>query len=137
MFLNHPNIIKMYGCFDDAANIYIILQVGTGGQLYHQLKKSQPLSQPRIAFIMRQVCDAVNEIHSLKIIHRDIKPENIVLHDVPFLLLRISSNCAILVGQCTKTTNLERHFVVLHFMFVLRSSKEKSTIKRQIYGQLV
>lgn len=31
---------------------------------------------------MKQVCEAVNEIHSLKIIHRDIKPENIVLHDV-------------------------------------------------------
>lgn len=60
MFLNHPNIIKMYGCFDDSVNIYIILEVGTGGQLYHQLKKSQPLSEPRIAFIMRQVCDAVN-----------------------------------------------------------------------------
>ncbi len=44
MFLNHPNIIKMYGCFHDASNIYIILEVGTGGQLYHQLKKSQPLS---------------------------------------------------------------------------------------------
>jgi calcium-dependent protein kinase len=72
----------MYGCFDDAVNIYIILEVGTGGQLYHQLKKAQPLSEPRIAFIMRQVCEAVNEIHSLRIIHRDIKPENIVLHDV-------------------------------------------------------
>jgi len=39
---------------------------------------------------MRQVCEAVNEIHSLKIIHRDIKPENIVLHDVNQLLFRTS-----------------------------------------------
>ena len=74
MFLNHPNIIKMFGCFHDATNIYIILEVGTGGQLYHQLKKAQPLPEPRIAFIMKQVCEAVNEIHSLRIIHRDIKP---------------------------------------------------------------
>ena len=86
MFLSHPNIIKMYGCFDDTSNIYIILEVGTGGQLYHQLKKAQPLSEARIAFIMRQVCESVNEIHSLRIIHRDIKPENIVLHDVSCLL---------------------------------------------------
>jgi hypothetical protein len=26
MFLNHLNIIKMYGCFHDAVNIYIILE---------------------------------------------------------------------------------------------------------------
>jgi len=43
MYLNHPNIIKMYGYFDDEKNIYIILEVGTGGQLYHHLKKSQSL----------------------------------------------------------------------------------------------
>lgn len=43
MFLNHPNIVKMYGCFEDASNIYIILEVGMGGQLFHQIKKSLPL----------------------------------------------------------------------------------------------
>ena len=40
MYLNHPNIIKMYGYFDDETHIYIILEVGTGGQLFHQLKRS-------------------------------------------------------------------------------------------------
>lgn len=104
MFLNHPNIIKMYGCFDDPVNIYILLEVGTGGQLYHQLKKSQPLSEPRIAFIMKQVCDAVNEIHSLKIIHRDIKPENIVLHDVFVLIFRTSLSYVTSGGQSIRTT---------------------------------
>ena len=43
MYLNHPNIIKMYGHFDDEKNIYIILEVGTGGQLYQHLKKAQNL----------------------------------------------------------------------------------------------
>jgi serine/threonine protein kinase len=34
MFLYHPNIIKMYGCFDDKQHIYVVLEVGMGGQLY-------------------------------------------------------------------------------------------------------
>jgi serine/threonine protein kinase len=82
MFLSHPNIVKMYGFFDDAAHIYIIMEVGMGGQLFHQIKKALPLQEPRAAVIMRQVCEAVNEIHSCRIIHRDIKPENIVVHEV-------------------------------------------------------
>lgn len=74
MYLNHPNIIKLYGFFDDVNYIYIILEVGTGGQLYHQLKKSEPMTEAKVAPIMKQVCEAVNQIHSLRIIHRDIKP---------------------------------------------------------------
>lgn len=72
----------MFGFFDDAVNIYIILEVGTGGQLFKQLKKHQCMPEQKVASLMRQICEAVNELHSNRIIHRDIKPENIVLHDV-------------------------------------------------------
>jgi aurora kinase len=56
MYLNHRNIIKMYGFFDDEEYIFIILEVGTGGQLYHMIKKSEPMPEQKAAGIMRQVC---------------------------------------------------------------------------------
>ena len=59
-FLYHPNIIKMYGFFDDVANIYIILELATGGQLFKQLKKLQSMPEPKVAAIMRQVCQSVS-----------------------------------------------------------------------------
>lgn len=80
VYLNHANIIRMYGFFDDAVNIYLILELAMGGQLFKQLKKLQSMPEQKVANIMRQVCQAVNELHANQIIHRDIKPENIVLH---------------------------------------------------------
>lgn len=50
----------MYGFFDDNAYIYIILEVGTGGQLFKQLKKHQSMPEPKVAGLMRQVCQAVS-----------------------------------------------------------------------------
>jgi serine/threonine protein kinase len=64
----------MYGYFDDSINIYIIMEVALGGQLYKQLKRGTPMPEPKIAIIMRQVVSAINELHSNQIIHRDIKP---------------------------------------------------------------
>ena len=73
-YLNHPNIIKMYGYFDDPTHIYLLLELATGGQLFKQLKKLQSMPEPKVAAIMRQVCQSINELHSNQIIHRDIKP---------------------------------------------------------------
>lgn len=28
MYCNHPNILKMYGCFNDSKNIYLLLELG-------------------------------------------------------------------------------------------------------------
>lgn len=94
--------MHMYGFFDDHINIYIILELGTGGQLYKQIKKHQSMPEQKVAWIMRQVCQAVGELHSNHIIHRDIKPENIVFNEVVVSLFRVWSNCSILGGQFTQ-----------------------------------
>ena len=59
-YLNHPNIIRMYGFFDDPANIYLLLEVGMGGQLYKQLKKYSSMPEAKVASLVRQVCQAVS-----------------------------------------------------------------------------
>jgi serine/threonine protein kinase len=58
------------------------------------------MTEAKTAGIMKQVCAAVDELHSQRIIHRDIKPENIVIHDVSFFLYRILSSFVISDGRC-------------------------------------
>lgn len=50
----------MYGFFDDAVNIYLLMEVAMGGQLFKQLKKLQSMPEAKVAGIMRQVCQSVN-----------------------------------------------------------------------------
>lgn len=45
-----------------------------GGQLFQQLKRSEPLPEVKVANYMKQVCTAVDELHAFKVIHRDLKP---------------------------------------------------------------
>jgi serine/threonine protein kinase len=44
MFVNHPNIIKMYGYFEDPTNIYIVLEVALGGHLYNLIRPGSGMS---------------------------------------------------------------------------------------------
>ena len=37
-FLDHPNIIKLYGVFHDDENVYMILEYAPSGELYNELK---------------------------------------------------------------------------------------------------
>ena len=44
MFLNHPNIMKMHGFFNDETSIYLMLEVGMDKQLMHLLQKTKILT---------------------------------------------------------------------------------------------
>ena len=44
MFLNHPNIIKLYSFFSDEYKIYLILELACDGQLYEYMKDGHNFS---------------------------------------------------------------------------------------------
>lgn len=79
-FLDHKNIIKLYGFFHDDENIYLILEYAPDGELYKELKATpnNRFSEEKASKIIRQVLDAFVYLQSLDIIHRDLKPENLL-----------------------------------------------------------
>lgn len=74
--------MKMYGFFDDASNLYLVLEYMDQGTLYSKLKKSGVLNEGDTARIISEITSAVDCLHDLGIAHRDIKPENIVMTNV-------------------------------------------------------
>ena len=63
-----------------------------------RLKLKKGLKSDKAAQYSREICSAVEYLHSNNIMHRDIKPENILLTMVQNILFRITSNYVILDG---------------------------------------
>ncbi|HVG22110.1 MAG TPA: protein kinase [Blastocatellia bacterium] len=76
--INHPNIVTVYEIGETSDYAYIVMEYVQGRTL-RDLIASGWLTPGAILKITLQVCDAMGEAHSQRIIHRDIKPENILL----------------------------------------------------------
>ncbi|MGA9768425.1 MAG: protein kinase [Blastocatellia bacterium] len=76
--INHPNIVTIYEIGETDEHAYIVMEYVRGRSI-RDLISARSLSSGAILSIAIQICDALAEAHSRKIIHRDIKPENILL----------------------------------------------------------
>ena len=77
--LNNPFIVNMYFAFQDYSNLYLVMDLLSGGDLRYHLGKKKKFSEKETKFFISNIILALEYIHSKNIIHRDIKPENLVL----------------------------------------------------------
>ena len=78
--LDHPNIMKIYECFVDKDNYYIISDFCDQGDLLGKLEKLGKMNEIVVKFLMDQIFNAVAYLHSKNVLHGDIKLENILLY---------------------------------------------------------
>ncbi|KAL8274699.1 hypothetical protein Esti_001414 [Eimeria stiedai] len=79
--LDHPNIIKLFEVYEDEKNLYLVMELCTGGELFERIIKSGHFSERYAACLMRQVFSAAAYCHANNVMHRDLKPENLLYAD--------------------------------------------------------
>ena len=81
--VHHPNVVKLFGHFEDNNFCYFIMEYIPGGNIYSLLPKNgiRKVSTQNVVSIMKDVISATYFLHHMipPIVHRDIKPENVVL----------------------------------------------------------
>ena len=78
--LRSQHTVELYdfGVTEDDT-LYLVMEYLDGMDLETLVREKGPLSPGRVSYILRQVCDSLDEAHSYGLVHRDIKPANIHL----------------------------------------------------------
>ena len=80
--VQHPNVVRLYEVIDTPTKLYLILELGDGGDMYdYIMKHSNGLSEAKSRNYFRQIVRAVKYCHDLHVVHRDLKPENVVFFE--------------------------------------------------------
>ena len=96
--LNHKNIIQLYEIFEEDGMLLMIMELCTGGELWHFLQRVEifpngekfyysprgeriALTEAKVAQLIRGIVEAIQYCHSRGVSHRDLKLENLMLRD--------------------------------------------------------
>ena len=79
--LNHPFIVNMHYAFQDNDNLYLVMDMLSGGDLRYHISRHRKFSEEQTRFFIGCMILALEYIHTNNVIHRDIKPENLVLDE--------------------------------------------------------
>ncbi|CAK7207358.1 cAMP-dependent protein kinase catalytic subunit [Sporothrix eucalyptigena] len=77
--VKNPFLITLWGTFQDARSLYMVMDFVEGGELFSLLRKSARFPNPVAKFYAAEVTLALEYLHSRNIIYRDLKPENLLL----------------------------------------------------------
>lgn len=69
-------IVKLFYSFQDAKNLYMIMEYLPGGDLMGLLIKKDTFTEEETMIYVAEISMAIASVHSLGYIHRDLKPDN-------------------------------------------------------------
>merc|ERR1719436_1108439 len=68
--MDHPNIIKLHETFGDHRNIYLVMELCLGGELFDRIIDSGHFTEVQAAIVMQQIFGAVFYMHEHHVCHR-------------------------------------------------------------------
>jgi len=100
--MTHPNVIRFFEAFESDTELFIVMELCAGGELFDRIKASGTYSEHDAATALRQIFEGIAYMHSKKIAHCDLKPDN-------FLYLTTDRNSQLKIIDFGMSKFVRRH----------------------------
>ncbi|XP_023683444.1 serine/threonine-protein kinase DCLK2-like isoform X2 [Paramormyrops kingsleyae] len=77
--VKHPNIIMLIEEVDTPTELYLVMELVKGGDLFDAITSSTKYTEQDASAMVYNLASVLKYLHSLNIVHRDIKPENLLV----------------------------------------------------------
>ncbi|KAK0042723.1 serine/threonine-protein kinase DCLK1, partial [Biomphalaria pfeifferi] len=80
--VKHPNIIRLIEDFSNQHQIFYVMELVKGGDLFDAIASSTTkYTEEDASGMLYNLASALEYLHSIHIVHRDVKPENILIRE--------------------------------------------------------
>ncbi|XP_064783174.1 serine/threonine-protein kinase DCLK2-like isoform X2 [Oncorhynchus masou masou] len=77
--VKHPNIIQLIDEVDTPTELYLVMELVKGGDLFDAITSSTKYTERDASVMVFNLAGALKYLHNMNIVHRDIKPENLLV----------------------------------------------------------
>ncbi|XP_051558858.1 serine/threonine-protein kinase DCLK2 isoform X2 [Myxocyprinus asiaticus] len=81
--VKHPNIIMLIEEVDTPTDLYLVMELVKGGDLFDAITSSTKYTERDASAMVFNLAAALKYLHRMCIVHRDIKPENLLVCEYP------------------------------------------------------
>ena len=87
--IDHPFILGLVGAFQDDENLYLLLPLIQGGELFNVVHTEQKdgISNESSIFYAGCILEALAHLHDRNIVYRDMKPENALIDNKGYCIM--------------------------------------------------
>jgi len=75
-----PNIVKLYDEFYNKDDCYLVMELMVGGELFDRIIEKRTFSELEARAVAKCMLEALDYMHTNRVVHRDLKPENLLLN---------------------------------------------------------
>lgn len=87
--LHHENVISMSEVYESVGELFIVMELAEGGELFDRIKDAGAFSEKQAASILKQMVEGLKYMHEQSIGHFDLKPDNFLFESKESSVVKI------------------------------------------------